>query len=80
MLAGQEKRFAVFISNEDMDDIIKIVESLEKSSLLINGATETAKHERKKQEHVFLGDMMVPMTASWIAPMSSSLIKLWLLH
>ena len=28
-----------------MDDTIKIVESLEKSGLLIDGATETVKHE-----------------------------------
>ena len=31
-----------------MDDIIKIVESLEKSGLLIGGATETVQHEIKK--------------------------------
>ena len=31
-----------------MDDIIKIVESLEKSHLLIDGATETVKFEIKK--------------------------------
>ena len=30
-----------------MDDIIKIVKSPEKSGLLIDGATETVKHERK---------------------------------
>ena len=31
-----------------MDDIIKTVESLEKSGLLIDGASETVKHEIKK--------------------------------
>ena len=31
-----------------MDDIIKVVESLEKSGLLIDGATETVKHEIRK--------------------------------
>ena len=30
-----------------MDDIIKIVESLENSGLLIDGAIETVKHEKK---------------------------------
>ena len=29
-----------------MDDIIKIVESIEKSGLLIDGVSETVKHER----------------------------------
>ena len=33
------KRFTLYIANEDMDDIIKIVESLEKPGLLIDGAT-----------------------------------------
>ena len=35
--------FTLFIWNENMDDIIKIVESLEKSGLLIDGSTETKK-------------------------------------
>ena len=33
-----------------MDDIIKIVESLENSGLLIDGASETVKHEVKKNQ------------------------------
>ena len=51
------------ISNEDMDDIIKIVESLEKSGLLIDGDSETVKHEIKKQEGGFRSAMMSPMAA-----------------
>ena len=35
-----------------MDDIIKIVESLENSGLLIDGASETVKHEVKKTKKV----------------------------
>ena len=35
----------LFILNEDMDDVIKTVKSLEDSGLLIDGATETVKHE-----------------------------------
>ena len=39
-----------------MSDIIEIVESLEKSSLLIDGGTETVKTEIKKNKKVdFLG-------------------------
>ena len=38
----------LFISNEDLDDITKITQSLEKSGLLIDGASETIKHEIKK--------------------------------
>ena len=32
--------FSFLISNEDVDDIIKMLESLEKSSLLIDGAVK----------------------------------------
>ena len=58
-----------------MDDIIKIVESLERLSQLIDGATETVKHEIKNQEDRFRGAMMAPMAASLIAPMASSLMQ-----
>ena len=44
------KGFTLFISNEDMNDIIKIIKSLEDSGVLIDGVTETVKHEIKKQE------------------------------
>ena len=42
------KGFTLFISNEDMNDIIKIIKSLEDSNVLIDGITETVKHEIKK--------------------------------
>ena len=35
------KRFTLFISNKDMNDIIKITKSLEDSGVLIGGVTET---------------------------------------
>ena len=46
MRAG--KRFTLFISNEDMNDIIQINKSLGDSGVLIDGVTETVKHETKK--------------------------------
>ena len=43
--------FTLLISNEDMDDIIKIVESLKKSGLLTDSATKTEiKHEIKNRK------------------------------
>ena len=59
-----------------MDDTVKIVESLEKSGLLIHGATKTVWHEIKKQEGGSLNAMVAPMAASLIVPMISSLIQL----
>ena len=35
-------------SNDDMNDILKIVKSLEDSGLLLDGATETVKNEVKE--------------------------------
>ena len=37
-----------FISNKDMNGIIKIVKSLEDSGVLIDGVNETVKHEIKR--------------------------------
>ena len=42
------KGFTLFILNEDMNDITKIIKSLEDSGVIINGVTETVKHEIKK--------------------------------
>ena len=47
---GAVRRFTLFIENGDMNDIIKIIKSLEDSGVLIDGVTETVKHEIKKQE------------------------------
>ena len=44
------KGFALFISNEDMNDIIKIKKSLENPGVLIDAVIKTVKHEMKKQE------------------------------
>ena len=42
------------ISNEEINDIIKIVQSLEESGLLMKGVTETIKNEAKEQKGGFL--------------------------
>ena len=74
-----EKRFILFISNEDMNDIIKIIKSLEDSNILIDGITETVKHEKKKkpkkQEGVFLPAFLAPLSTSIVKLVISSLVK-----
>ena len=40
------KGFTLFISNKNINDIIKIIKSLEKSNVLIEGATEIVKNMR----------------------------------
>ena len=46
MRAG--KVFILLTLNEDMNDIVKTIKSLEYSNILTDGITETAKHEKKK--------------------------------
>ena len=57
------KEFTLFFSNEDINDIIKIIKSLEDSGVLIDGVTETIKHEIKIQEGRFLGALLAPLIA-----------------
>ena len=51
-----------------MNDFIKIIKSLEDSGVLINGVTETVKHEVKKQECGFFGALLAPLAASVVQP------------
>ena len=44
----------LIVSNEGMNDIMKIIKSLEKSWLLIKGVIETIKNEAKEQKEGFL--------------------------
>ena len=70
-----EKGFTLFISNEDMNYIIKIIKSLEDLGLLIDKVTETVKHELKKQEGGFLGALLAPSAASIVQPLISLVVK-----
>ena len=44
----------LIISNDEMDDILKIVKSLENSNVLLKGVSETIQHEVKEQIGGFL--------------------------
>ena len=46
-----------------MNDIIKIIKSLEDLGVLIDGVTETVKHEIKKTESGFLGTLLAPLAS-----------------
>ena len=59
------KRFTIFILNEDMDDIIKTVESLENSGLLIDGAMMAP----------MTASLIAPMALLLIHHVASSLIN-----
>ena len=48
----------LIILNEEMDDIMKIIKSLEESGFLIKSVNETIKSETKEQMGGFLGMLL----------------------
>ena len=54
----------LIISNEEMNDIMKIVKSLKESGLLIKGANETIQSEAREQKGGFLGMLLSELGAS----------------
>ena len=54
----------LIISNDEIDNLIKIVKSLEDSSLLLKGVTESAQNEIKEQKSWFLSMLLGTLGAS----------------
>ena len=48
----------LIISNEEMNDIMKIVQALEDSNILLKGVTKTIKNETKEQNGGFLSILL----------------------
>ena len=53
----------LIISNEEMNDILKIFKSLEESGLLLNGVSKTTKNEAKAQKGEFVGMLLGTLDA-----------------
>ena len=54
----------VIISNEEMNDIMKIVQALEDSNILLKGITKTIKNETKEPKEGFLSMLLGTLGAS----------------
>ena len=54
----------LIISNDEMDDILKVVKSLEDSGVLSKGVSETIQKEAKEQRGGFLGMLLGTLGAS----------------
>ena len=54
----------LIISNEDINDIIKILQAIEDSNVLLKGVTETVKNETKEQKGGFLSMLLGTLGAS----------------
>ena len=51
----------LIISNEEVHNIMKIIKSLEESSLSIKGVSKTIKNEAKEQKRGFFGMLLVTL-------------------
>ena len=49
----------LIISNEERNDIMKIVQALEDSNILLKGITKTIENETKEQKGGYLGMLLV---------------------
>ena len=54
----------LIIEQEDMNDIIKIIEALENSGILLKGVTKTIENETKEQRGGFLSMLLATLGAS----------------
>ena len=63
----------LIISNDEMDDILKIVKSLENSGVLLKGVSETIQHETKEQRGGFLGMLLGTLGTSLLDVLSKGL-------
>ena len=63
-LSSTSHNTVLIISNDEIEDIIKIVKSLEYSGLLLKGVTETVQNEVKEQKGVFLSMLLGTLGAS----------------
>ena len=54
----------LIISNEEMNDIMKIVQALENSNILLKGVTKTIENETKEQKGGFLSMLLGTLGAS----------------
>ena len=63
-ILGSGNNVTLIISNKDIEDLIKIVKSLEDSGLLLKGITESVQNEIKEQKGRFLNMLLGTLGAS----------------
>ena len=64
ILGSGHNNTTLIISNDEMDDILKIVKSLENSGVLLKGVNETIQNEAKEQRGGFLSMLLGILCAS----------------
>ena len=69
-----EKGFTLFISNEDVSNVIKIMKRLEDLSVLTDRVTETVENQIKAGDGL-LGVLLAPLGASLVQPVIATVVK-----
>ena len=59
----------LIISNKETNDMMKIVEAVEDSNILLKGVTKAINNETKEEKRGFLGMLLVPLRASLLGNM-----------
>ena len=63
-ILGSRNHTTLIICNDDMQDLLKIVKSLEDSVILLDGITETVNNQVKEQKGGFLSMLLGTLGAS----------------
>ena len=62
--SGHNNTTTLIISNNEIEDIIKIVQALEDSNILLKGVTKTVQKEAKEQKGGFLSTLLGTLGAT----------------
>ena len=62
--SGRPSSTTLIISNKEIKDIMKIIQTLEESNILLKGVTKTIKNETKEQKGGFLSMLLGTLGAS----------------
>ena len=68
-IVGSGNHATLIISTDDMQNLLKIVKSIEDSGILLDGITETVKKEVKEQKCGFLSMLLSTLVASFLGNM-----------
>ena len=71
VLGSGHNNTTLIISNDEMDDVLKIVKSLEDSGVSLKGVSETIQNEAKEQRGVFLSMLLGTLGASLLGDILS---------
>ena len=73
--SGHNNNTTLIISNDEMEDILKIVKSLEDSGVLLKGVSETIQNEAKEQRGRFLSVLLGTLGASLLGDLLTKFIR-----